>query len=387
MEENNPIKICYVVSSSLTLKFILFNQLKFIQGLSFEVSAVCSEGKWVKEIEKQGIKVKIINFNRDFNVFVHIICFFKLLSYFKKEKFDIICTHTPVPGLLGQIAARAAGIPIVVNTIHGFYFQNKDKWLKRKLFILAEKIAAKCSDLIFFVNREDIKTAKKEKICRPEIIRYFGGGIDCQRFDPNRFSKEFISVKKNALGVGNKKVVGIVARLVKEKGYMDLFLAFKKVLAKFPDTVLLMAGPKEPKKKDAVKLSTIKDHGLEDKVIFLGGRTDVDEIYLLMDVFVLPSYREGLGISLLEASAMEKPVVACNIRGCREAVEDGKTGLLVPLKNPQKLAETIIYLLENPKIAQEMGQRGRVKVLKEFNEQLVFGRIKKEYERLIREKL
>ena len=387
MEENNPIKICYVVSSSLTLKFILFNQLKFIQGLSFEVSAVCSEGKWVKEIEKQGIKVKIINFNRDFNVFVHIICFFKLLSYFKKEKFDIICTHTPVPGLLGQIAARAAGIPIVVNTIHGFYFQNKDKWLKRKLFILAEKIAAKCSDLIFFVNREDIKTAKKEKICRPEIIRYFGEGIDCQRFDPNRFSKEFISVKKNALGVGNKKVVGIVARLVKEKGYMDLFFAFKKVLAKFPDTVLLMAGPKEPKKKDAVKLSTIKDHGLEDKVIFLGGRTDVDEIYLLMDVFVLPSYREGLGISLLEASAMEKPVVACNIRGCREAVEDGKTGLLVPLKNPQKLAETIIYLLENPKIAQEMGQRGRVKVLKEFNEQLVFGRIKKEYERLIREKL
>ena len=106
-----------------------------------------------------------------------------------------------------------------------------------------------------------------------------------------------------------------------------------------------------------------------------------------MDVFTLPSHREGLGFSILEASAMEIPVIATNIRGCREAVDNGKTGILVPVKNPQKLAEAIIYLLKNPKRAKEMGKAGREKVKREFNEVLVFDRIKIEYQKLIEEKL
>jgi len=106
-----------------------------------------------------------------------------------------------------------------------------------------------------------------------------------------------------------------------------------------------------------------------------------------MDVFVLPSYREGLGISIIEASAMERPIVATDIRGCREAVDNNKTGILVPVKDPEKLAQAIIYLLENPEIAREMGKQGREKVLKEFDENIIFSRMKVEYERLVKEKL
>jgi glycosyltransferase involved in cell wall biosynthesis len=106
-----------------------------------------------------------------------------------------------------------------------------------------------------------------------------------------------------------------------------------------------------------------------------------------MDVFVLPSYREGLGISIIEASATERPIVATDIRGCREAVDNNKTGILVPVKDSEKLAQAIIYLLRNPDIAREMGKQGREKALKEFDENMVFGRIKVEYERLIKEKL
>jgi len=388
MEKNNQIKICYVTSSDLTLKFILFNQLKFIQGLSFEVSAVCSEGKWVKEIEKQGIKVKIINFNRDFNVFVHIICFFKLLSYFKKEKFDIVHVHTPVPGLLGQLAAKLTSVPIIINTIHGLYFQNKDKWLKRKFFILAEKIAGKCSDLVFFVNKEDMETAVKEKICRPEVIRYFGGGINCFKFNPNNFSKELIFKKKRELGInGNGKVIGIVARLVREKGYLEFFEAFSQVVRKFPQATLLIIGPQEPKKRDKIDPNIVRRYGIKNNVLFLGERENIAEFYALMDIFVLPSWREGLGISIIEASAMEKPIVATDIRGCRETVENNKTGILIPAKNSKKIAEAIIYLLNNPEKAKEMGRQGRMKVLREFDERLVFDRMKTEYERLLRKKL
>ncbi|PIR72400.1 MAG: glycosyltransferase family 1 protein [Candidatus Nealsonbacteria bacterium CG10_big_fil_rev_8_21_14_0_10_36_24] len=383
------IKICYVVSVEMTIRFILFNTLKFLKNQGYDVYVVCSSGKWLKNIEKQGIKIKTIRFKRKISPISDLITLFRLYFYFKKEKFDIIHTHTPKPGLIGQLAAKMAGIPIIVNTIHGLYFQEKDSWLKRKFFILTEKIAAKCSNLIFFVNREDIETAVKEKICESDLAKYFGGSIDSFKFNPERFSRQWIYQKKRELNLDPSfKIIGIVGRLVKEKGYLDLFQALRKVLERFPKTLLLIVGFLESEKKDALDPNVIvKNYGIGKNVIFLGEQTKVVELYVLMDIFVLPSHREGLGLAILEASAMEKPVIVTDIRGCREAVDDGKTGILVPLRNPEKLAEAIIYLLNNPEKTKEMGIRGREKVLREFDERIIFSRIKIEYQRLIKEKL
>lgn len=332
--KSRKIKICYVTSIDITLKFILLNHLKFLINEGYDMYAVCSQGKWIKDIEKEGIKVKTIRFKRKISLISDLISFIKLFFYFKKERFNIVHTHTIKASLIGQLAAKIAGIPIIVNTIHGFYFQKTDSWLKRKIFILIERIVAKCSDLIFFVNKEDMKTLIKEKICLPDLTRYFGGGVDIERFNPERFSENFIIRKKKELGIPpDKKIIGIVARLVAEKGFLELFEAFQNVLNKFPNTLLLVVGPKEPEKKDAINPTIVKKYKIEKNVIFLGERTDINEIYMLMDIFVLPSHREGLGISLLDAQAMGKPVVATNIRGCREAVDDGKTGILIPLKD------------------------------------------------------
>lgn len=387
--KNKKIKICYVASVDITVRFILLNQLKFLQSQDYEVFVVCSPGEWVDDIAKQGIKVKTIKIKRKlFSPFSDLVALFGLWRYFKKEKFDIVHTHTPKPGLIGQLAAKMAGIPIIVNTIHGLYFQNSSPFLKRKFFILIEKIAAKCSDLIFFVNKEDMKTVVKEGICSDKLIRYFGGGININKFNPKHFSQPFIDEKKEKLGIKlNQKIVGIVSRLVEEKGYLDLFEAFKNLIIKFPESSLLVVGPKDPEKKDAINPKIVENYGIEKNVMFLGERTDVDEVYSLMDIFVLPSHREGLAVSILEASAMEKPVIATDIRGCRESVDNGKTGILVPIKSPEKLAEAIIYFLENPTIAKEMGKNGRIKVAKEFDELLIFDRMKKEYDRLIQEKI
>ena len=140
----------------------------------------------------------------------------------------------------------------------------------------------------------------------------------------------------------------------------------------------------EPEKKDGFDPSIVKEYGIEDNVLFLGERTDVHELYSIMDVFVLPSYREGIGISLLEASAMKRPIVATDVRGCREAVDDGKTGILVPRKNSEKLAEAILWMLSHPAEAAAMGERGRQKVEREFDENIVFERIEREYERVMK---
>ncbi|MDP3882996.1 MAG: glycosyltransferase family 4 protein [Candidatus Staskawiczbacteria bacterium] len=382
------IKICHVVSVEITIRFILFNILNFLKKEGYDVSVVCSPGNWIESIEKKGFKLKTIRFKRKvFSPFSDLLALVRLFFYFKKEKFDIVHTHTLKPEFYGQIAAKLAGVPIIVNTIHGFDFGDQTPALKKKFFIFLQKIAARCSDIVFAVSNLVAKTAVKEKICRPEQVRYWGGGVDVERFDPKRFSENFIAQKKKELGIDpSGMVVGIVARLVEEKGYFELFSAFRDVLKRFPNAVLVVIGQEEPEKKDAIRSDTAKDYKIQNNTLFLGERTDVDEIYPLMDVFVLPTHREGIGASILEASAMEKPVIASNTGGCPEAVDDKKTGILVPVKNVEKLSQAIIYLLNNPFYARELGQAGREKIIKSFDERLIFDRIKKEYERLILKK-
>lgn len=383
------IKVCCVASVGITLKFMLLNQLKFLQKQGYDVSAVCSPGKWTKDIEQQGIKVKTIRFKRRlFSPRSDMSAFFQLFFYFRKEKFHIVHTHTPKPEIYGQIAAKLAGVPIIIDTLHGFDLSPDVSWIFKKIFILLERFAARYSDIVFSVSRDVIQRVIEERICRPDLLKYLGRDIDTNRFNPQRFSKEFILNKKKQLGIdANKKIIGIVARLVEEKGYLELFKAFKNVLDKFPDTLLLSVGPKETEKKDIIDPKVIKKHDIGKNIMFLGERSDVEEIYPLMDIFVLPTHREGVGASILEASSMERPVIACDTGGCPEAISNGKTGILVPVKDVEKLAEAILYLFNNPNTAKEMGKRGREKILKEFSQELVLDRLKTEYQRLIDKKL
>lgn len=383
--ENRKIKVCHIVSIDITVKFLLMPQLKFLMGEGYNVYAICSPGKLKKDIETEGIKVETIQIKRKISPFSDIISLIKLLVYFKKEKFDIVHTHAPKPGLIGQLAAKMAGVPIIINTIHGLYFTENSSFLKRKFFVLMEKIAAKCSTLIFSQNREDMETMIKEKIAKPEKIKYLGNGVSMERFNPERFSDNFVKNKKKELNLpADAKIIGAIGRLVKEKGYLELFEAFGEVLKNFPNALLLVVGPEEPEKKDCLTPEIVKNYGLEGKTIFLGERKDVDELYPLMDVFVLASHREGFPRTVLEAMAMKKPVVATNIRGCREEIDNGANGILVPLKNAKELAKAIIYLLRNPDRAEKIAVLAREKAEKEFDERLVFGRIKKEYVEFIR---
>jgi glycosyltransferase involved in cell wall biosynthesis len=210
------------------------------------------------------------------------------------------------------------------------------------------------------------------------------------RFSASKFSKDFILNKKRELDIEDKVVIGMVGRFVEEKGYLDLFEAFKIVKNIIPNAVMLLVAPLDKEKEDALDKSILNEYGLEKDTVLLGYSQEVaeiEEIYSLMDIFVLPSYREGLSMSLLEAQAMQKPVVATDIRGCRESVEDGKTGTLVPLKNPGKLAEAIIFFLSNPQKSVSMGKAGREMVLENFDERLIFDKIKEEYINLSNKKL
>ena len=379
-------KVCHVASADITLKFLLFPQLKYLRQLGYDVSAVSAAGKWIPEIQEAGIQVYTPQITRRmFTPFADLVALVHLIFFFRKERFDIVHTHTLKASFLGQIAAFLARVPIRIYTNHGLDFANPSlsRW-NRALFILIDKVIAYLVHIAFFVNKEDMRIVQKEGIYTSRKMRYFGGPVNLDKFNPDRFSQEFIQKKKQALGIPlGKKVLGIVGRLVRDKGYFELFEAFKKVLLHFPDVQLLIIGSLEPEKEDRFAMDVLPKFGIEKNTIYLGERSDVEEIYPLMDIFVLPTYREGLGVSILEASAMKLPVVATNIRGCRGSVDRGKTGILVSPKNSAEVAEAVLYLLSNPEIAKAMGEAGRKKIEREFDENVVFERVQKEYARLL----
>lgn len=387
IESSKKIKTCHVTTVDITARYIILNFLKFLVKNNYDVKLVCSMGKHKDFLEKSGLLIHDIKMTRRITPVADIISFVKLFLYFKKEKFDIVHTYTPKAGFLGRVAARLAGVPVVIHTSYGFYIGVNISPRLRRAILFAEKISSYFCDLIFSQNREDIELAKKEKIISSDKIKLLNYGIDLERFNPQRFSEKFIAEKKKELGVADKKVIGIVGRFVKEKGYLDLFEAFKIIKEKISNVALLMVSPQDKEKEDALDISAIKDYRIDKDTVVLGYEKDVVEIeqaYAVMDVFVLPSYREGFPYSIMEASSMAKPVVATNIRGCKEAVVDGVTGELVELGNYNNLATKIIDILNDPLKAKRMGENGRAKALKDFDEKVVFNKIVTEYDRFIK---
>lgn len=382
--DKKPIKICFVASADITVKYLLLSNIKFLEQKGYDVTVVCSKGAWIESLRAQGFNITTIGLKRNITPLFDIISLGRLWWYFRGQAFDIVHTYTPKPGLLGQLAARLAGVPLVFNTIFGFYFHEAMPPFKRALFVLIEKAAALFSTDIFFRNQEDFQTAAAEGIGKAGKRIYVGDGIDLLRFYPEKYPRETLAREKEKLGIAaDAPVIGIVARMVKEKGYLVLFEAFKTVLEDFPKAVLVIVGPPDKEKSDSINAFAAAKFGIEQSTRFLGERTDVDMLYSLFDVFVLPSFREGFSHSIMEASAMAKPIVASDIRGCRGAVEHRVTGLLVRAKDAPALAEALIYMLSHPKEAAAMGDAAREKAKKEFNEQYVFEKTERAYRQYI----
>ena len=383
----NPVKIAHVTTVDISLRVLLLNQLQSLREAGYEVVGISAPGSEVAHLEAAGIRHIAVPMTRNLTPLADLVSLWRLYRVMRRERFTIVHTHTPKPGLLGQLAARMAGVPIVVNTVHGFYFHEHMRPLARRFYILLEKIAAYCSDIILSQNSEDIETAIHERICAPDKIRFLGNGIDVQRFNPAALNPEDLRRKRQELGLSsNGPVVGFVGRLVAEKGILELLRAARVILTRRPEVRFLFVGPADTEKKDALSPETAREYGVADACIFTGTRHDMPELYAIMDVFALPSHREGFPRAPMEASAMGVPCVVTNIRGCREAVENNRNGLLTPLGDTQRLANAILDLLDDPEKARRMAEQGRAMAMERFDEQLVFKKVKAEYARLLSHK-
>ncbi len=386
--------VAHVTTVDMSLRYLLLNQLRYLQGQGYRVIGVSSPGPDVAAVEAAGIKHIAVPMTRRLSPLKDLAAVQELTRVFRRERVDIVHTHTPKPGLLGQLAARLAGVPVVVNTIHGFYFHDGMKPWPRRFFIMMEQVAAAQSDWILSQNPEDIETAKAEHIAPADILEPLGNGIDLERFDGvvdradrDEARDEVRAAARAECGfVDGDVVVGFVGRLVREKGLVELFDAVKALRTKNASIKLLVVGGTDPEKPDAVTADLARQMGLgPDVAVFLGQRHDLPRLYAAMDIFVLPSHREGFPRAPMEAAATGLPVVVTNIRGCRETVVVGETGVMVDVDDAAGIAAAVAAYADDGDLRKRHGRAGRALAEARFDERLVFARVAACYERVRRQ--
>lgn len=376
------VRIAHVATVDATLRFLLLGQLRRLSEEGFEVTAISAPGPWTHDLERAGVRfVPWPHVTRAWDPPADVRAFVSLVRLLRRERFELVHTHTPKPGVLGRIAARVAGVPVVVNTVHGFYATPTDRFLRRLAVLGLEGIAARFSDLELFQSDEDLAWSRRRRIARSHAA-LLGNGTDLARFNPAAVPRSRIEALRAEFGIpADALVVGTVARLVAEKGYREFFAAARAVRRIMPEVRFLAVGADEGEATSRLSREEL-DRARRD-VTFAGWRLDVADLVATTDVFVLASWREGLPRSAIEAAAIGKPLVLTDIRGCREVVRDGVEGILVPPRDPARLTDALILLLRDRELRERMGGAALRRARERFDEQAVADRVLCHYRQLL----
>lgn len=379
---NRP-RVVHVTTTDISLALLLGPQLRAFAAAGYEIIGASAPGPYVAEIESWGIEHRPLRHaTRAFAPARDIAAFGELRRLFRELRPDLVHTHNPKPGVYGRLAARATRVSAVVNTVHGLYALPEDRWAKRALVYSLERIAAACSDAELVQNPEDVETLARIGVARSKL-HLLGNGIDLDRFDPEKVDDVRRADVRREMGVDADAVVcGVVGRLVWEKGYREVFDAAARLRTLAPAVRVVVVGPSDLDKHDGLReadLAEAREHG----VVFLGLRSDMEAVYAAMDVYVLASYREGFPRSAMEAAAMGLPVVATDVRGCRQVVDDGQTGRLVPVRDAEAIAGAVAALAGDAEARSTMGRAGRDKAVREFDQRRVITLTLDVYTRLL----
>jgi glycosyltransferase involved in cell wall biosynthesis/ribosomal protein S18 acetylase RimI-like enzyme len=376
--------VAHLTTVDMSLRYLIAPQLRAVVeagGVSVGISA---PGRWVGDIEAMGvIHEPLHSSTRGMSVLADIRAAFELWKVLRRVQPTVLHTHNPKPGLYGRVIGRLAGVPLVVNTVHGLYATRDDPVGKQAAVYTLEAIAARFSDVELYQNVEDLRFARAIGLVPRHKSSLLGNGVDLTMFDRGSVPDSTRTRLRADLGADESSiVVGTVGRLVAEKGLPELFEAARRLDDRFRVVVI---GPDDHDKPDSLPRPMI-DAARESGVQFLGMREDVKSLYAAMDIFVLPSHREGFPRAAMEAAAMGLPVVTTDIRGCRQVVDHGVNGLLVPVDSPDELFEAISALGNDATMRRDMGLASSARSVTDFDETRVVDLVMASYVRGLQSK-
>ena len=384
-------KLIRITTVPLSLKVLLKGQLRFMASNGFDVKGVSSEGEELREVhENEGIAVEAITMSRKITPFQDLKSLWEMWNFLRKEKPQIVHTHTPKAGIIGMLAARLAGVPHRLHTVAGLPLMEAIG-TKRKILNFVEKLTYSSATRVYpnskglydFILQNNFTQSNKLKI----IANGSSNGIDTTFFSPAQVTeKERVTLREKLNIQPDNFVFVFVGRIVSDKGINELIKAFSELQAaennKLMGIKLLLVGGLE-NDLDPLNPETLAEINQNKDIISVGFQRDVRSFFAIADALVFPSYREGFPNVVMQAGAMGLPSIVSDINGCNEIIIEGENGLIIPSKNVEKLKEKMLTLAKDKNLYTKLKGNSRRMIENRYEQSVVWNALLEEYEGLL----
>jgi glycosyltransferase involved in cell wall biosynthesis len=379
-------KLIRITTVPLSLKLLLGGQMKFMKANGWEVIMVSSDGREVQQITRdEGVKHEVIPFTRKITPIHDLICIWKLYQLFKREKPDIVHTHTPKAGLLGMIAAKLSGQKIRIHTLAGIPYM-ATKGAKKGILVKAEKWTYSYATEVWPNSRGLKSFVIEENLCSSDKLRVIGkgssNGVDLEKFNRGVLKENhLVAATMRILPGENDYIILAVGRLVQDKGIEELVHAFlESKIYSMSKLVLLGSFEQE---LDPISLDLMKTIEENPRIVKINWSDHVAHYMALADVLVHASHREGFPNVLLESGAMELPVICSDIIGNNDIVVQQKTGLIFPVKDKSVLKEALEFAFVKRNKMAQLARNLYLEVQENYDRKSVHQALLANYKRLL----
>lgn len=375
--------ILHVVNISFVIPYFLGSQLLFFKNKGYSEYIVCSPSDELKYFSEQyGFKYKEIDILRKISLLKDLKAIVLSAEYIRKNQINIVIGHTPKGALIAMLAAYIMRVRIRIYFRHGLVYETS-LGFKRKMLMVIDKLAAFLATQVVCVSPSVCEKSLEDRL-NPASKQCLLSKGTCNGIDTIRFCKESLDIRRLIelkVKLGFKQdclVIGFTGRLVQDKGIIELICAFKVLQNKYPNLILLLVGMLE--ERDALPRDIVTYIKENEHIVNTGyiENVNIEYYYALMDVFVLPSYREGFPTSVLEASAMNLPIVTTRVTGCIDSIIEGETGIFVQ-NDANDLAKGIDIFLQDKAKRHLYGAKGRKFVIENFEQNIIWKEIEKLY--------
>jgi glycosyltransferase involved in cell wall biosynthesis len=392
-KRTKKLRCLQVANESFTAFRFLLPIACYLRENGIDTEIACSDyrysdaGDFIAQIQARGIRWRRLQIRREVAPLADLWSFIRAFLFFLTHRYDIVHTQTSKAGFICRVAARLAGVPVVVHYSFDYAFSDQGT-LHDRIFIWCERMAGRFCDRVYFIADTEMERGMKHGIVPKEKVLMTGPvGIDLEEMDPGRIVPERVSAVRDKYHIPDeRRVVGTITRLVPHKGVVTLLHAIEILTKRFPDVVCVIVGggPEKGALRDEAERC-----GIADRVIFTGfveSQEDIAPLFLTFDAFCLPTKKEGFGIVFAEAGALGKPVVGCNIGPINQIIVDGVTGFLCPPDDATAFAEAIGRLLSDPVLNRRCGLAGRRRSEEVFDSKIAYEKVKRDYLRILKDK-
>lgn len=379
-------KIAFIIPDDLSFLTFRKGLIVALIKLGHDVCLISTAGESVPKLEKLGARHIPANLDRFINPLSDIRLLIQFYRIFRKENFDIVHNFTIKPNTFGTIMAYLTGCKKIFNSVTGLGFMFYDpseksfvsKILKTCIKCLFQ-ISSRLSDKTWFQNSDDANYFIENRIIKPEkVVMVKSGGINLDEWKLPE-AKAISDLKLKAGFQAEDILVVMVTRALHSKGIHEFLFAMEQLTGKYPKVKFVLAGGAEENLDRGVPASYLREKAANHPFFWLGHQKNVLNVFAISDIVVHPSYyREGVPRCLLEAMALKKPIVTTDSVGCRETVDDGVNGFLVPIKDGEGVTEKIEFLIKDPNLRHTMGVAGYEKTKREFDEKLIVSALLKD---------